>query len=51
MASKRDHKVAEGEWRATKQRATYPKTRNQLHLGTVLKWVVPALVIILILTY
>ena len=49
--NRKDLRTAEREWRATKQRSSSPIHRNQLHLGTVLKWVVPAIILFLILTY
>lgn len=48
---RKDLRTAEQEWRATKQRKGSPVQRKKLYLGTVLKWVVPALILFLILTY
>lgn len=50
---KRDSKRAEAQWRAGKgKHSPEPVTnKNQLTLGTILKWVVPVLVLVLILTY
>lgn len=48
---RKDLRTVEREWRATKQRTSSPIHRNQLRLSTILKWVVPAIILFLILTY
>lgn len=51
MTHKRDHKRSEAEWRGTKHSPKPVTRKNQLTLGTVLKWAVPLLVLVLVLTY